>query len=1364
MMRKGLQLFLTATLLFLITGNVFAQTQPRNFRTISVDKGLSQSTVYAVMQDTLGFMWMATQDGLNRYDGERFTVYHPVDKDPNSLVSNYIKAIYLDHNGQLWIGGDQGLSRYNYSTNKFVNYQHARKPGEWYISAITEDVNHIIWAGTSAGEIFRLDPSNGALKLFNIDGAANAINSITSLSYFQKTLLIGTDAGLFKLTNGGNRLKKLELGVTSPSINEVFIDGSLLWIGTEGNGLFCYDTHNSAVQHYVHLSGQDESLTDNDVRGINKDGQGHIWAGTFRGLSILDPHNGKFENYYHQATIPYTISQNSVRCVYRDRQQGMWLGTFYGGVDYYHKNDIKFNLLNQNTGRLSLNDEVINVIKQDDRGSFWIGTNDKGLNHWDSKTNVITYYSYKESGNNGLSSNNIKSIAFEGKDKVFLGTHNAGLDILDQSSGQVKVFRHNDKDSKSLSGDMVYALLKDKKARIWVGTRSGLDLYDPANQSFDHVYFDAAGKRLSSDEIAYLMEDSKGRIWIGTTNGVNQFYPDNRLFEVFPGSMLSNEVVNCITEDQKHRIWIGTRDGLNLYDEDNHSFITYKNRSEFLRGTIYGIVAADDGNLWISTNNGLVCFNPDTRRSQWFDSRDGLQSNQFNLYAFCKASDGMLLFGGINGISYFYPAAVRQQALALKVTFTGLEVLNKAVTPDDGTDILTKHIDKTAKLEFKHDQRQFTIFFNTFNYISANRTRFLYKLNGVDAVWQQTEHLSKASYSNLLPGNYLFEVKAIGPNGESSPIRNINIEILPPWYGSTWFYLLIIIALGVGSYVAYRVVSERIRTLQQLKTERMERDKVNYINQVKTDFFTNVSHELRTPLTLILAPLEEIMSKPVADKQLSKQYKTMLTNARRLYQLVDQLFEFRKAESGTRKLQVDKGEIVSFIHEIYSSFQPLSDRNHIKYNYITTEAKLSFLFDKDAVEKILFNLLSNAFKYTPAEGQIRIELSKSEKDAIIKITDTGKGIKEEHLEKIFDRFYQVNDQEMNLGSGVGLAFTHRLVELHHGTITVESSLGIGSVFTVTLPLDDERYREEVRSRLSIYDLSSKSDKNESLTEGLAKIEDDLSTADNPADELQHPTDMLERERLLIVDDNDEIVSYLSDRFSQFYEICTAYDGEQALNVLDGQQIDLIICDVMMPELDGLHFCKRVKQNIQTCHIPVLLLTAKADTQQQIKGLEMGADDYVTKPFSMSLLEAKVQNILRSRKRLKEFYSSSKEIVPENIAFNTLDEDFLRRAIALIESHLSESDFSVDKFSREIGMSRSNLYLKLRAITGESVTDFIKRIRFKKAVELMEQRQYTIAQVAYMSGFNSPSYFSTAFKQYYDCMPTEYLAKKDLEKN
>jgi signal transduction histidine kinase/ligand-binding sensor domain-containing protein/DNA-binding response OmpR family regulator len=1352
-MKRRVTIFcLFASLLFF--GHIAAaqlqaeQTVKRYFRGISVENGLSQSTVFTMVQDTLGFMWMATQDGLNHYDGETFTVYRPSKADKNSLQSNYIRSLFLDHKGLVWVGGNQGVSRFDYTKENFQNYKFPRKSGEWYISSIVEDANKVVWASSSSGEIFLLDASSGQFKQVNFDASAFDVKSVTRLALVKNSLFVGTDVGLFKMNMVSKKLSLVNLSLGKPRINELFVDGELLWIGTEGKGLIQYNLKKGTTVNYKHVAGQESTLADNDVRGISKDEQGNLWLGTFNGLSILDLKDNTFQNYYHRASVPYTINQNSVRCVYRDKQNGMWMGTFYGGINYYHHNDIKFNLLNQSTGALSLNDQVVNVIKQDSKGDFWIGTNDKGLNYWDRKAGTIKYYTFKETGHGSLSSNNIKSIAFDEAGKLLVGTHNMGLNYLDPISRTSKVFRHNSVDSKSIAGDMVYALLKDHKSRIWVGTRTGFDQFNTSDQSFSHIYMDKAGKRLTSDEISYLLEDSKKRIWIGTTNGVNLFYPDNMLFDNFPGNMLSNDVVSCIAEDAKKRIWIGTRDGLNLFDENTRSFVTFNIRKDFLKGTIYGILPDDEGNLWISTNKGLVKFNPDSRKLQVFDNKDGLQNNQFNLYAFCKAADGMMLFGGINGISYFYPKALKQDPLKLKVTFTGLEVFNKTVVPGDGYDVLDQHIDQAKKLTFKHEFKQFTIFFNAFNYISPNKTKYWYKLDGFDKEWQITEAISKASYTNLQPGKYVFHVKAVGPQGESSEVKTLDIVVRPPWYNSTWFYLLMTAFAIAAGYVVYKVVSERIRTLHQLKMERMEREKVNYINQMKMDFFTNISHEFRTPLTLILAPLEEILSKPVLDKGLRKNHELMMLNAKRLYHLVDQLFEFKKTERGTKKLKVGKGDMVSFIHEAYSSFNSLSEKNKIKYTFRSTEAKLSFYFDKDAIERILFNLLSNAFKYTEEGGAITVEFARRNNDAVIKVTDTGMGIDTQHQERIFDRFYQVSGQEMNLGSGVGLAFTKRLVELHHGNITVESALGKGSSFVVTIPLGDDSYDTDDHIDGQNYALSVEND----LSDDEDNIgEDGLEKVNGP-----------EKEKLLVVDDNPEIVTYLKNYFSKSYEVSIAYDGKEALDLLEEQQVDLIISDVMMPEMDGIHFCKKIKQNIQTCHIPVILLTAKNETNQQIKGLEVGADDYVTKPFSIALLEAKLQNITRSRKRLKEYYSSSKEIIPENIAFNTLDEDFLRDAIAIIEAHITESDFSVDKFSREIGMSRSNLYLKLKAITGESATDFIKRIRFKKAVELMESRQYTIAQVAYMSGFNSPSYFSTAFKQYYDCMPTEYLARKDGE--
>ncbi|GGA87758.1 hybrid sensor histidine kinase/response regulator [Flavobacterium palustre] len=1330
-----------------------AQMQDRYFRNISVDKGLSQSTVFAIRQDALGFIWIGTQDGLNRYDSKGFKVYRPIKNVKNSLQSYYIRSLFTDHKGQLWIGGNKGISVYNYDTDSFTNYQLPRSLGEWYISSITEDNAHQIWATSIAGDVFVLSPKADHFIPVKFNASSHEIKKIAYIGLWQKQIILGTDVGLFKLNPKSSQLKKINIGVKKTYINDVYIENKNIWVATEGNGIINYDTKNNKLTVLLHKTTTN-SIADNNIRCVGKDTEGNLWIGTFKGLSIFNPKENSFTNYYHQIAQPYTISQNSVRCFFKDKQNGIWLGTYYGGINYYHKNDIKFNLLSQNSGKPSLNDEVIGVIKQDAKGNFWIGSNDKGLNYWNKNANTISYYSNSENNPNSISSNNIKAIEFDNNANILIGTHNGGLNLLNPNNGVVQRFLHDDNNPSSIAGNLVYSILKDSKNRIWVGTRSGLDQFHPETKSFTHVHLDKAGKRPSSDDITYLFEDSKHRIWIGTTNGVTLFYPDNLLFGDIGHGKRSDDIVNCITEDQKHRIWIGTREGLRLYDETQETFISFKETIDFVKETIYGIIPDEDGNLWISTNRGLIKFNPDKGSVQTFDESDGLQNNQFNEYSFYKAKDGMLLFGGIKGLSYFYPSMIKQQALPLKLNFTALEALNKTVAVNDETNILEQHIDQTESIEIGPEYKQFSIFFNTFNYISSNRTHYYYKLDGIDKDWQLTDEL-KISYSNLPVGKYNLQIKAMGPNGEMSAIRNLEIKILPPWYKTSWFILLLLIVIGTATYIGFRMITERIKALQQLKQERIDKERVRDINQVKMDFFTNVSHELRTPLTLILAPLEELLKLPFTDRATKKKHELMFLNAKRLYNLVDQLFEFRKTEMGTQQLKVSKNDIVRFVQEVYESFKPLSDKKQIHFTNHSSETALSFYFDKDAMEKILFNLLSNAFKYTEAGHNISIELLKKENEIVIKVSDTGVGISEEDLAKVFDRFYQVSNKEMNLGSGVGLAFTKRLVELHHGTITAESTKEEGSTFTVTLPISDEIYKNDLHLENTIQEVAI-------VTEKEIDEENYLQLDQNEAI-INEITEGVQAMKLLIVDDNKEILAYLQDYFSKMYEVTVAYDGQMALDLLEVQPFDIIISDVMMPELDGLHFCKRVKQNINTSHIPFMLLTAKTETSQQIKGLEMGADDYITKPFSTQLLALKISNLLRSRKRLKEYYSASQELIPENIAFNTLDEEFLKEAINIVEEHLADSEFTVDVFSKKIGMSRSNLYLKLKAITGESAMDFIKRIRFKKAVELMQSKRYTIAQITYMCGFNSPSYFSTAFKQHYGCMPSEYLDKTDNSK-
>ncbi|RAV29026.1 hybrid sensor histidine kinase/response regulator [Sinomicrobium soli] len=1318
----------------------------RYFRSISVDDGLSQSTVFSIVQGALGFIWMGTQDGLNRYDGRSFTTYRPADGNAASLQSAYIRSLFRDSRDRLWIGGNKGVSRYNYTSDDFTNFTLPYKSGEWFISSMTEDENGVLWVGSNSGQIFYLKEGAPRFEQLKFNEVSLNIHRINALLWKGDLLYIGTDEGLFSFQPGTAMLRAVHPENLTFMVNDLLPDENRLWIATEEGGLLCYGDQDESWKQYLHRTGDPNSLADNTVRSIKMDNEGFLWIGSFRGLSILDTGKGSFTNYYHSSAVPYTISQNSVRSIYRDKQGGMWLGTYYGGVNYYHRNDIKFNLLNFNSGTVALNDQVVNVIREDSKGNFWIGSNDKGLNYWDRKKNRVRFYSHDETVQGSLSSNNIKAIVFDEKENLLIGTHNAGLNYFNPVTGKNIKYKHVPDDPESISGNMVYALLKDHSNRIWVGTRSGLDLFDPSRGTFSHFYLDKVGNRLTSDQITYMLEDTRHRIWIGTTQGVNIFYPDKMLFDPLKGTeggeALNKDVVTCIAEDGKGRIWIGTRNGLRCYDE-KEGFTVYNTSDGLPNNVIYGILADEEGALWISTNNGLARFDPDSRQVQLFDHKDGLQSNQFNLHAFYKASDGMMLFGGINGVSYFYPELIRQEPLKLEITFTGLDIYNDRVNPENENPTLNRHINEVKKVVFEPDQKQFTFYFNAFNYISPNKITYLYKLDGYDQQWQTTEETPRASYANLPAGTYHLQVRAVGPKGGRSAVRAIAVSVLPYWWNSGWFYVLLAVVFVAGVYIAYRVVTERLRTLHQLKIERIEREKSEAVNKMKMEFFTNVSHEFRTPLTLILAPVEEILNNTSVDKFVKKQLHLIMLNTKRLLFLVDQLMDFRKVELGSFHLNKSTADLVGFTHDIYTSFAPLSNKKNLKYTYRTTEAELMATFDKDSIKKICFNLLSNAFKFTREGGSVEFKLSRSEDGyAVMEIRDSGIGIAEDLQERIFERFYQVNRSENGLGSGIGLALTRRLVEEHNGFIEVKSCPEKGASFIVMLPLEQTG------------DAGDKKDDGEPLKEEIKLLNE---RNEMEFDDLVQEED--QREKLLIVEDNIEIVNYLEEYFAKHYAVVTASDGREALDIIGNIYVDMVVCDIMMPEMDGFTFCKKIKQNIRTSHIPVILLTAKKELDQQIEGFETGADDYVTKPFSIRLLHAKIENIIKSRKRLREYYARSKEVIPENIAHNERDEEFLNEALHIVEENIAEPDFSVEEFSKKIGMSRSNLYLKFKAITGESATDFIKRVRFNKAVKLIESQKYTTAQVAYMSGFNSPSYFSTSFKQYFGYIPTKHMELK-----
>ncbi len=1313
------------------------------FENISNKDGLSHSTVFTICQDNEGYMWIGTQNGLNRYDGFRFKNYK---SGQNTLSSSYIRTLFIDWQGTLWVGGDKGLSYYDTTLDVFVNYQLFKTRSDNCVSSVTQTSDGTIWVATMKGNIYKRSFSEIDFSpLNNKFASGQKYDGVNVLLSMGNKLLIGTNSGLFLLTEDGKDSLLLNTN-NHPARAIVFAEDSTVWIGADGGGIYQLDRDFKVIRHRIYNVSDNNSLCDDRVRSLCFDDEGKLWVGTFVGLSIYDVEEDQFSTYNEDFSRPFALVQNSIRSLFKDTQGGMWLGTFYGGLDYYHPDNIKFNILNQNGGTLSLTDNVISGIKEDEKGNFWILTNDKGLNYWDREKSVVVEISHNKKDVNSLTSNNLKSIVFSPQGNLLIGTHASGLNYLDLKTWKNMRFMAGVQ-PYDLSDNSVYALLKDSENRIWVGTWKGLNRFDEKTLQFSQYYIDAKRQRLSSDQISYLYEDSRKRIWVGTFSGINIFYPEKNVFETLSlqtekGEQLHEEITS-VYEDSKGRIWLTTRCGVGVFDEIERRFVALTTKDGLANDLVYGVLEDGFGNLWFSTNSGLSCYNSENKSFKNFTESDGIQSSQFNNYAFCKSSDGSLFFGGINGITYFDPKRIKPTSYPLKITFTDFYLGNNVVLPGDENAILTKSINLTKELTLKHEQNVFAIGFTAIDFIDAEKTRFYYLLEGYDDQWQKVGAGQTAYYSNIMRGRYTFKIYAVNSEGNlKSAERQIRIWVKAPWWWSTVaivFYVLIIGLILIFTFILFR---QRFIAQQQLELERLKKNKLEEVNQLKLQFFTNISHEFRTPLTLIISPLQKMIKRRSSDEWLNKQLEITYRNARRLVRMVDQLLDFRRSEFGQLKLKVAHGELVSFVNEIYLSFTVAASDKNIVYTFDTQEEKINCYFDAGFVEKIVFNLLSNAFKYTTKGGMVGLRLYTTNEWIVMEVKDSGKGIAEEKKAMIFERFYRVEESSREMGSGIGLALTKRLVDTHHGEIAVKSELNKGSLFMVKMPRKSGVYSQDEMAEES----ETQHVPSEIVREQLRK-EEEVSdkTEDNKA-------------LILIVEDNHDIIEYIKDSVKNRYDVSIAHNGKEALEKVGHKEPDLIISDVMMPEMDGFTLCKTLKQNIRTCHIPVILLTAKSTLNDQLKGLGTGADDYVVKPFDMEILEAKIDGVIKNRKRIKELYAHSGEINTEAVAFNDLDKEFLDRAITIVEEHMTDTVFSVNFFAREMGMSRSNLHLKMKAIAGISATDFIKKIRFNLAVKLIEEKRHSISEVSYMVGFNSPSYFSTSFKKHFGYLPTEHLEK------
>ena len=1340
-------------LFFLCLGmhSAFSETPEQiTFSYISINEGLSQSTVFSIDQDKRGNMWFATYDGVNKYDGYAFTVYQHNEDDPNSIANDISRIVKTDSQGRVWIGTRDGLSRYDEEKDIFQNFFYEKNGKHLQVNGIEEISPEQLLISTPEGLImFDIKESK-----FIDDSFSTAMHKTIASTLYRHDdqIYIGTSTdGLYTYSITQKTFEKVIPILGTKQIQAILQQSpTRIWVATEGAGLFLINPKTKEIKNYLHSPSNPKSISSNYIRSLAMDSQNRLWIGTFNDLNIYHEGTDSFASYSSNPVENGSLSQRSVRSIFMDSQGGMWLGTYFGGLNYYHPIRNRFKNIRNIPYKNSLSDNVVSCIVEDKDKNLWIGTNDGGLNLYNPITQRFTSYTLQEDESaRGIGSNNIKAVYVdEKKSLVYIGTHAGGLSILHRNSGQVENFNQR---NSQLVNENVYAILPDGEGNLWLGTLSALVRFNPEQQSFTTIEKEKDGTPVVSKQITTLFRDSHKRLWIGGEEGLSVFKQeglDIQKASILPVSNVTKLFTNCIYEASNGIIWVGTREGFYCFNEKDKQIKRYNTTNGLPNNVVYGILEDSFGRLWLSTNRGISCFNPETEKFRNFTESDGLQSNQFNTASYCRTSVGQMYFGGINGITTFRPELLLDNPYTPPVVITKLQLFNKVVRPDDETGILTKNISETKSITLKSWQTAFSIEFVVSNYISGQHNTFAYKLEGYDKEWYYLTDSRTVSYSNLPQGTYQFLVKAANSDGKWNPIPTaLEIIVLPIWY-KTWWALLIFFATFAGFITfVFRFFWMRKSMEAQLEIERRDKEHQEEINQMKMRFFINISHELRTPLTLILTPLQEIINK-ISDRWTRNQLEYIQRNANRLLHLVNQLMDYRRAELGVFELKAKKGNAHQLIQDNFLFYDKLARHKKITYTLHSELEDKEVLFDANYLELIVNNLLSNAFKYTESGQSITVTLKEENGWLLLQVSDTGIGIPINKQGKIFERFYQIESE--HVGSGIGLSLVQRLIELHHGRIELDSEENKGSTFSVYLPQDLSVYKPS--------ELASNNEQNEEeqvySTNSKAMYFIDTEKVENESVESGDK----KRGTILIVEDNNEIRRYLNNGLADLFNTLEAGNGEEALEKLKDNEVDVIVTDVMMPVMDGIKLCKNVKQNIRTCHIPVIILSAKTDIKDQMEGLQMGADDYIPKPFSLAILTTKIQNMMRTRRRMLDKYAKSLEVEPEKITFNAMDEALLKRAMAIVEKNMDNIEFSTDEFAREMNMSRSNLHLKLKAITGESTIDFIRKIRFNEAAKLLKDGRYTVAEVSTMVGFNTPSYFATSFKKYFGCLPTEYIKK------
>ena len=1401
-------------------------------RIFTTEHGLSSTKVSCIVQDKRGFVWIGTEDGLNKFDGYGFTVYKRNSALRGSLVSNHITALYTDRNDNLWVGTIEGLQYYDKSNDNFVST--ALNQPDYIVkqnqcNAIFQDRSGCLWFASSGLGVLRFDPKTSESVLFS---PSHTHPGQSLCSGHIRAIDEDADGNLWfgSQDNGLSVYNPVKKSFTNYSVasghlkSDVIFDlfkqknGNML-ISTIGVGVTVYDQKQKRFIAYP------EAFSRGTARRTFcaiEDKEGAVWAGT-DGLGVMrfradqqsiSPHP-VFNEFMQE------MGDSKIHYLFEDKKGNLWVGMHYKGLCVIHTGSngfTNYRKINNEPNSLSYN-HVMGVTADKDN-NLWIATDGGGLNFFDRKSGRFTHYLHNPGNPNSISDNAIVSVFCDSKKRIWAGTYVGGLCMWDPDRRGFVTYRSNGKPD-GLSSDYVKSIAEDKRGYLWLGTNGGgLSRFNPTDKTFRN-FQTKDNKGLVNDYISVIFMDSRNRLWIGTYFGLSCMDTETETLTSFKmDSGLSSMAVYAIAEDEQGVIWIGTQNGLNRYNPDKNNFTSIRPSGQQISQVINGIVPHKE-NLWLSTNKGIVRFNPSSLSSKIYTRYDGLQSDEFILASYYKSPAGEIFFGGISGLNSFFPDAIEDKTDCPLTYITGLRIFNQSVAINqevNGRVVLPQNVSQIEKIRLLYSDKSFTLEFTAPDAAVPANIIYACKLEGFDNEWIYYNSSQRfATYTNLNPGTYKFKVKASNdPEVWGDNVTSLTIVVEPPLWATWWARTLYFLLACGAVWLLLRFFTLRLKEKNELRIERFKMRQQEELTQAKMGFFTNISHEFRTPLTLIIGPLEQMMETET-DPEKQQLHSMMHRNAERLLRLINQILELRKLEQGKMKLQVQQLELVSFVSDLLGSFTDLANRKHISLTYSYNASQVRVWYDPDLLDKCLFNILSNAFKFTPDGGKVSLDIREDEGGRVyITVSDNGVGMDKDTLQRVFERFYQGNSKQLTAGSGIGMHLAKSIAELHGGNITASSEMDKGSSFCLLIlpgnshfaveqmALEDGFHRVEEkdttdtkgtgaskvldgsRTKQDTKSLETKKEQgvsdtqkatnekqttevqgaldeqtfSEVLNGSTVTKQQQVQGAPNEQTASEEQEDAVGKKlTILVVEDDEDIRKYIRKELESRYQVEEAVNGALGLSKAKKILPDLVITDVMMPEMTGTELCKRLKTDAETCHIPVIILTAQSDLEHRIEGLETGADSYIPKPFNVKHLNVRIEKLIALRQTLKERFSKSLNMEAQEVTLTSTDERLLQHAIDYIRENLEDPELSVENMSKALGMSRTHLHRKLKALTNQSPIEFIKVIRMKQAAYLLSTGKLSVSEVGYKVGYNTPSYFSSSFNAHFGMSPTAYMEQR-----